>query len=159
MGRRREPPHRARFPPPEVPAADPSTALPVLAGLAGQVISGPVDALLADSMPEGERSGGYAWLWVANLLPSCVGPLICAALFLRLGNDWGQPVLRLVFLAGLGLQVPVMLLMFLFRDEPEPATGSEDSEASLSASEDGRGTPAAETGRTGFGGLRQAHIP
>ena len=132
----------------------------MLAGLAGQIISGPVDALLADSMPEGERSGGYAWLWVANLLPSCVGPLICVVLFLRLGNDWGQPVLRLVFLAGLGLQVPVMLLMFLFRDEPEPAAGSEDSEASLRASEDGGGTPAeAEAGRTGFGGLRQAHIP
>jgi len=45
-------------------------------------------ALVADSLPKGERSGGFTELFVASLLPRSVGPLISVVMFSRLGDDW-----------------------------------------------------------------------
>merc|ERR1719399_2555129 len=85
-------------------------------GVGGGIISGPVQALFADSVPRGERSRAYTRLFAAWLVPSCVGPAISAVMFARMGDSWTLEQLRPIFLTGIFLEVPVAVLMFFFRD-------------------------------------------
>ena len=62
--------------------------LETCARLTHPIQNGPLKALVADSLPKGERSGGFTKLFVASLLPRSVGPLISVVMFSRLGDDW-----------------------------------------------------------------------
>ena len=141
-------------------------------GVGGGIISGPTQALFADSVPRGERSRAYTVLFAAWLLPSCVGPAISAVMFARMGDHWTLEQLRPIFILGVALEVPVALMMFFFRDmekgeleeeeqEPEGAQegdwveGRGDSEAA-SAEPDHSKSGEAEVR---WGVLTQKHIP
>ena len=49
-----------------------------------------------DSIPTGDRSRWYLYLYVGGMLASVVGPLISVLGFIYWGNDWTLPELRKV---------------------------------------------------------------
>ncbi|GMH65988.1 hypothetical protein TL16_g12906 [Triparma laevis f. inornata] len=86
-------------------------------GAAGGVVNGPVQALYADSTPEGERTQYYVYLFASYMLSSCVGPLLSIFLFLYWGDDWSIEDLKNVTLVGMGLEVVAAFTMFFFDDK------------------------------------------
>mmetsp|Transcript_27909 Transcript_27909/g.93928 ORF Transcript_27909/g.93928 Transcript_27909/m.93928 type:complete len:547 (-) Transcript_27909:60-1700(-) len=88
-----------------------------LFGFANGIINGPAQALLADSVPTGQRSRFYNWLFLAYVIPTFVGPLITIFWFAVNGDAWTLLALRDLTLAGVALQVPVGVLLFCFRDD------------------------------------------
>ncbi|KAH8060982.1 major facilitator superfamily-like protein [Aureococcus anophagefferens] len=81
------------------------------------ISNGPAQALLADSVPTGQRSKFYNWLFVSYIVPSLLGPVISVVYFEVKGNDWSMGALRDLMCLGLVLEVPVGLLSCLFRDD------------------------------------------
>ena len=106
------------------------TALVLLAitmalwGIGSGVVSGPAQALYADSTPEGQRSTYFAYQFAAYILASAIGPILSIVLFQSLGDDWDLYHLRAVMFVGIGLSGANAVLMFFFDDakaldEPE----------------------------------------
>ena len=63
----------------------------VLWGVASAFSSGPVKAMLADSIPAGSRSMWFSVNFLANTIPSSVGPAVSIILFRLWGTDqWTQ---------------------------------------------------------------------
>lgn len=85
-------------------------------GVVSGIASGPSQALYADSIPEGERSKWFNYLYWAYLLGSTVGPATAVALFHIYGNEWSLRELRIVFLVGLGFELIVAIPSFFFSD-------------------------------------------
>ena len=88
-----------------------------LFGVSQGISNGPAQALLADSVPTGQRSKFYNWLFVSYIVPSLLGPVISVVYFEVKGNDWSMAALRDLMCLGLVLEVPVGLLSCLFRDD------------------------------------------
>ena len=138
-------------------------------GVGGGIVTGPMQALFADSVPRGERSRAYTRLFSAWLVPSCVGPAISAAMFARIGDSWTLEQLRPIFLTGIALEVPVAVLMFFFRDmaqEEGEASGDEAPAEGGGKGETGAAEPAEAPEWAGAGGaatswgcLGRKHIP
>ena len=118
---------------------------------------------MADSLPKGERSGGFTKLFVASLLPRSVGPLISVVMFSRLGDDWSMDSIRTVFTVGLALNAPVVLLMCLFddaavlADDDDAAAPPELEETLDEEAAPAGGAPAGPTAC--WGALGRPHIP
>jgi MFS family permease len=60
----------------------------VMWGCVGGIISGPSQALYADSIPTGERSKWYNYLFAAYIISSAVGPLIAICVFSLTEDQW-----------------------------------------------------------------------
>ena len=105
-------------------------------GVAGGVVSGPCQALFADSTPRGSRSKYYMWLFASYMLASCLGPLLSIVLFQTLGDDWDLYHLRTVVFAGLGLEFVNAIIMMFFDDkkaldESQTEGDEEDNDAKV----------------------------
>ena len=93
-----------------------------LNGLAGGINNGPAQALLADSLTTGLRDEYYNYIFIAYMGGSMAGPLLCVILFTYWDGysshteRWPMDKLRWVILIGLALEIPVAIIMFLFRD-------------------------------------------
>eukprot|EP00873_Tetraselmis_striata_P014795 jgi/Tetstr1/435059/TSEL_024029.t1 len=107
----------------------------LLWGVVNTCSYGPLQALYADSVPTGQRSRYYTYLYLAWLLPGAVGPGVGLLMFHFLGNSWTVDDLRPIFYFGLALEVPIAFLLFLFDDKQ--ALGAESDHVSSS---DGPGT-------------------
>lgn len=108
-------------------------------GMAGGVVSGPCQALFADSTPVGSRSNYYMWLFACYMLASCLGPLLSILLFQTLGDDWDLYHLRTVVYVGLGLEFLNAIIMMFFDDkkaldESETGNAEEDNAAKADSS-------------------------
>jgi len=95
-------------------------------GAISGVINGPAQAIFADSLPAGQRTEGYTYLFGAYLVSSALGPAITLAMFWRLSNaydDWTLSELKPVFITGLVLEMVCAVTLLFFRDAPssEPA--------------------------------------
>jgi len=94
-----------------------------LFGFSQGVISGPAQALLADSLPTGFRDKYYNLVFVCYLAGSAIGPLMAVILFsiwqgyTSQSEEWPMDDLRIVLLIGLALEIPCAGLMFMFRDD------------------------------------------
>jgi len=86
-------------------------------GLGGGVVSGPVQALYADSIPTGQRSQYYVYLFGVYLLASCVGPAVTIAIFQSGSNSWTLDELRDVIYVGMGLEFFAACILLFFRDD------------------------------------------
>lgn len=86
-------------------------------GIAGGVINGPASALYADSIPEGQRSTYYNYLFGFYMIASAVGPVVSIILFQTLGDDWDLYDLKIVIYAGLGLSFFTSFLMIFYDDK------------------------------------------
>lgn len=63
-------------------------AVMIIWGVVGGIISGPAQALYADSIPTGERSKWYVYLFGAYIVSSAIGPTISIAVFALSGDQW-----------------------------------------------------------------------
>ena len=97
-------------------------------GVGGGIVSGPAQALYADSTPKGNRSLYYVYLYNCYNVASCLGPLVSIALFQTLGDDWDLYDLRIVIYVGLGLEVVNGALMMFFDDQKALDEDEEDEE-------------------------------
>ena len=100
-------------------------------GLGYAIYGGPVQALLADSTPTGQRSWYYTKNAQIGLVAQATGPLVAIAMFLLHGDRWRAADLRNVLVTGVALELPMAILMLLFRDD---CALDEDEEASATGS-------------------------
>ncbi|WP_372808070.1 MFS transporter [Pontiella sp.] len=90
-------------------------------------LSGPAaEALLADSVASGNRSGIYTRIHATRQFGMTFGPLLSIFLFLWLGNTWELSILRRVMTAGLGF---AMVSIFLLAGLKERHTLGDESES------------------------------
>ena len=90
-------------------------------------MSGPAaEALLADSVRSGGRSGIYTRIHVTRQFGMTIGPLLSIFLFLWLGNHWELVILRRVMTAGLGLS---LVSVFMLAGLKEQHTLGDESES------------------------------
>lgn len=75
----------------------------------------PLEALFADSIASGRRSGLYVLRSSLRTLGGAIGPLLSIFAFLR-EDSWTREQLSLVILLGLAGSVPPAVVLFLFRD-------------------------------------------
>lgn len=101
-----------------------------------------MQALFAESIPEGDRSYWYSVLMMAFMLPSVAGPLLSIALFQVYGDNWTLSELRPIFVLGVSIEVlPALLACFLRDDLALPENdreeqGDNSAEESAEAEED-----------------------
>lgn len=92
-----------------------------------QALSGPAaEALLADSIRSGNRSGIYTRIHVTRQFGMTIGPLLSIVLFLWLGDQWELPILRRVMTAGLAI---AMVAVFMLLGLKERHTLGDESES------------------------------
>ncbi len=92
-----------------------------------QALSGPAaEALLADSIPSGNRSGIYTRIHFTRQFGMTIGPLLNIFLFLWLGDHWELSILKRVMMVGLGLS---MISAFMLAGLKEKYTLGEESES------------------------------
>ncbi|KAG5482893.1 hypothetical protein LSCM1_06929 [Leishmania martiniquensis] len=78
-------------------------------GLYTGITSTAVEALFADSVPQGQRTAIYNVKWVIQTLCYVVGYGTAALLFIAWGNDWGPRRLRVVMTLGAAVH-PIALV-------------------------------------------------
>jgi len=120
-------------------------------GIGGGMISGPCQALYADSTPAGKRSKYYQYLFACYMLASCMGPTLSIVLFQTLGDDWDLKDLRTVCYVGLGLEFVNALLMLLFDDRK----ALDEDEGGTENNNDHPPVETVETTTTDGGSVRQ----
>lgn len=74
-----------------------------------------IDALVADSVEQGERSQVYNDLFILYLSASAGGPIVSIAMFLGMGDEWSVETCRDVIIVGLLLFVSASSMLFLFK--------------------------------------------
>eukprot|EP00041_Stephanoeca_diplocostata_P032292 m.1031285 g.1031285 ORF g.1031285 m.1031285 type:complete len:494 (-) comp24122_c0_seq4:2937-4418(-) len=89
----------------------------VLWGISSGISSGPAQALYADSIPHGDRSKWYTYLYAVYLISSAVGPTTSVVIFKIYGDHWTLHELRNVMLAGMGLEAIASIPSFLYDDK------------------------------------------
>jgi MFS family permease len=91
-------------------------AVMALWGIGGGIVTGPAQALYADSTPAGSRSTYYVYLFTCYSLASCVGPLVSIVLFQTIGDEWDLYHLRIVLYVGLSFELINAVIMMFFDD-------------------------------------------
>ncbi|KAL7577296.1 hypothetical protein ACA910_002039 [Epithemia clementina (nom. ined.)] len=85
-------------------------------GICSVIVAGPVDALFADSIPAGNGSRFYKYLFMVKQSASTMGPLLSIVLFQSTGNDWDFFTLQAIIFIGLILQCMIAVVMIMFDD-------------------------------------------
>lgn len=88
-----------------------------------------VDALIADSIAQGNRSRVYNLKFILNLVARSGGPLFSMIMFLYMGDVWTVSKCQEVIVTGLVLFFGTSLLLFLFTpDTDAPYTPIDDDD-------------------------------
>jgi len=104
-------------------------------GIGGGIVSGPCQALYADSTPAGDRSKYYFYVFVCYILASCLGPIISIILFQTIGDDWDLSNLRTIIYVGLGLEMMNAVVMMFFDDKKALDEEEEEGETTVNAND------------------------
>lgn len=83
------------------------------------------EAILADSLMSGSRSGIYAKLHLTRQFFMATGPFLNVILFFILGDKWDISILKSVMLVGIIISMASTLVLFLFRDSHSMGEESE----------------------------------
>lgn len=102
----------------------------VLLGIFFELSMSAAEAIFADSIPAGDRSGIYTTKGIITTACSGVGPLLTAVTFLFMGDEWDRKEIHVVLIAG-SLLLPVASLILRFFKDP-PAARSERPELTQS---------------------------
>eukprot|EP01062_Namystynia_karyoxenos_P058263 TRINITY_DN497_c0_g3_i1.p1 TRINITY_DN497_c0_g3~~TRINITY_DN497_c0_g3_i1.p1 ORF type:complete len:530 (+),score=123.87 TRINITY_DN497_c0_g3_i1:129-1718(+) len=86
-------------------------------GIAGGIISGPAQALFADSLPPLTRSRAYTNLNTLWLVSGAIGPAFTVYWFFQNGDDWTLRELRNLILIGLGFEFICDIHLLFFDDK------------------------------------------
>jgi hypothetical protein len=143
-------------------------------GFGKGVVDGPVLALFADSVPTGDRSTFYYYLFLAFWFGALAGPLVGVLLFLSQSNSWTFPELASVILVGCGFKVVNAVLLCFLKDSealgaeadhirasastPEATTIPEDGGSSSSSSSDAHSPNASLLAKGGEDGSEKAAV-
>ncbi|ETV66837.1 hypothetical protein, variant 3 [Aphanomyces astaci] len=76
-----------------------------------------LEALFADSIPQGKRAYPITIKCVLTTVATIVGPCICVVLFQVEGDSWNLWELQLVLMVGMSLGIPPLFLLFFFNDD------------------------------------------
>ncbi|RHZ10909.1 hypothetical protein DYB31_014465, partial [Aphanomyces astaci] len=76
-----------------------------------------LEALFADSIPQGKRAYPITIRYVLTTVATIVGPCICVVLFQVEGDSWNLWELQLVLMVGMSLGIPPLFLLFFFNDD------------------------------------------
>jgi len=74
------------------------------------------EAILADSLMSGNRSGIYAKLHLTRQFFMATGPLLNVILFFILGDKWDISILKSVMLVGILISMASTVVLFFFKD-------------------------------------------
>ena len=88
-----------------------------LLGLFNALIRPSLEAIFADSVVSGYRSKIYSWGHMVQQFAMAAGPLIAAALFAIIGNEWNLTLIKNVMYFGFAISVIGIIILFLFKDE------------------------------------------
>jgi MFS family permease len=83
------------------------------------------EAILADSLISGNRSGIYAKLHFTRQFFMAIGPFMNVVLFLILGDKWDIGILKSVMLVGIFFSMISSCVLFFFRDDRSMGEESE----------------------------------
>ncbi len=75
------------------------------------------EAIIADSLPTGNRSGTYSTIHLVRQFSLSAGPILNILLFLLLGDDWNIEILRTVMTIGVSISLISAIVLFFFKDE------------------------------------------
>eukprot|EP00924_Labyrinthula_sp_SR-Ha-C_P009853 snap_masked-scaffold_21-processed-gene-1.4-mRNA-1 protein AED:0.07 eAED:0.12 QI:0/0/0/1/1/1/2/0/435 len=89
----------------------------ILWGIFCGIFLGPIEALFADSVPNGQRSKYFTYLQISYSIPALIGPLITIHLFQSYGDEWSFSHLKIPFILGLLLEFPAGFCALLLRDK------------------------------------------
>ncbi len=85
----------------------------VLWGIFQGLVRPSLEAIFADSVTSGNRSGIYSWIHLVRQWSMAIGPFLNVLMFLYLGDEWDIGILRSVM--AVGLVISGLSLFFLFR--------------------------------------------
>jgi MFS family permease len=88
-----------------------------LLGLFNALVRPSLEALFADSVASGYRSKIYSWAHLARQFAMAIGPLMGAALFAIIGNEWDLGIIKNVMYVGLGVSLIGIFILFIFKDD------------------------------------------
>ena len=98
----------------------------------GNALSYPTcDAVIADTVATGERSGIYTTRSSLQALGSGTGPMVSLVMFAVLGDTWKIGELQTVIYAGLVVQLLPAAIMFMFPYLPSPGAISSTGQVEL----------------------------
>lgn len=80
-----------------------------------------LDAMIADSVQQGDRSKIYSTVATFRFIGRAIGPLVSIFLFLSIGNNWTISECQSVMILGLALFTFPTILLVMFRATPAPA--------------------------------------
>ena len=88
-------------------------------GVGQGIVEGPSLALFADSIPKGQRSSLMTWQYSSYLISSVVGPIVGVMMLAHRATDesWSLTEIYPVFVVGVALEIPGVIIMFLFREK------------------------------------------
>lgn len=76
-----------------------------------------VNALLADSIPDGMRSKTFMQRTICINSGSLTGPIVAIVMFSKLGNVWGESECATVIIVGQILSLPTLLCLWFLNDD------------------------------------------
>ncbi|OQS05022.1 Major Facilitator Superfamily (MFS) [Thraustotheca clavata] len=76
-----------------------------------------LEALFADSVPNGERAYPITIKYTLMNTAMVAGPLVCIIFFQWYGDTWSLPGLQTVLLVGTVIGIPPLILLFYFNDD------------------------------------------
>ncbi|CAE8592718.1 unnamed protein product [Polarella glacialis] len=134
------------------------TLMLVLFGAFSELSSSASEAIFADSIPAGERSGLFVTKAIFSTVGAACGPFISALGLLFLGDVWQPHQMKAVIISGVLITAPAVATLFFFRDPPPVDPLKEASPQSAALEDSG---PAAEVprGELRFGPLSAKHVP
>ena len=86
------------------------------------------EAIFADSVPSGKRSGVYAKIHLTDQIAMAVGPFMNVGLFFILGDEWNIVTLRSIMYFGVFFSLLSAVMLQLFKDS---RTLGDESESML----------------------------
>ncbi|CAK4706837.1 hypothetical protein LEN26_011302 [Aphanomyces euteiches] len=75
------------------------------------------EALFADSIPNGERSGPMTTKYILMNVAGALGPVASIIFFYVYGDTWSLSGLQIVLCGGMVLGIPALILLFFFNDD------------------------------------------
>ncbi|KAF0718900.1 Aste57867_1400 [Aphanomyces stellatus] len=117
-----------------------------------------LEALFADSIPQGKRALPLTIKYVLTTTATVVGPCICVILFDVEGDAWNLWELQMVLMVGMALGIPPLVMLFFFNDDLAYENTIKDGEDHALV-EDGAARPSAAEPHNTFMWFGPRHVP
>mmetsp|Transcript_15111 Transcript_15111/g.32571 ORF Transcript_15111/g.32571 Transcript_15111/m.32571 type:complete len:494 (-) Transcript_15111:330-1811(-) len=137
----------------------------VLLGVFMELSSSCSEAIFADSIPQGHRSGVFTTKSMLTTAASACGPFLCVLFLYAIGDEWKPHQMKAVIITGCLLVPLSCFFCFFFQDPPRPddcqgeGEAVADGEASEATSNSEESTAVSLLRHKRFGPFRAHHVP